>query len=63
MLGIFRRYVNKIGRALYFCRYEHSSPVRSSLKWEETQFNGLAGWEMGDMKKCKIRCLVFNVIL
>ena len=41
MLGIFTRYVNKTGRALYFCRYEHSSPVRSSLKWEETQFNGV----------------------
>ena len=41
MLGIFTRYVNKTGRALYFCRYEHSSPVRSSLKWEERQFNGV----------------------
>ena len=41
MLGICRRYVNKTGRALYFCRYEHSSPVKSSLKWEETQFNGV----------------------
>ena len=41
MLRIFRRYVDKTGRALSFCRYEHSSPVRSSLKWEETQFNGV----------------------
>lgn len=41
MLGIFTKYVNKTGRALYFCRYEHSAPVRSSLKWEETQFNGV----------------------
>ena len=41
MLGIFTRHVNKTGRALYFCRYEHSSPVRSSLKWDETQFNGV----------------------
>ena len=41
MLGVFTRYINKTGRALYFCRYEHSSSVRSSLKWEETQFNGV----------------------
>ena len=41
MLGVFTRYVSKTGRALYFCRYEHSSSVISSLKWEETQFNGV----------------------
>ena len=41
MLRIVRRYVNKTCKALSFCRYEHSSPVRSSLKWEETQFNGV----------------------
>ena len=41
MLRIFRRYVNKTGRVLYFCRYEHSSPVRTSLKCEAKQFNGV----------------------
>lgn len=41
MIRIFRRYVNKTGRALYLCRCEHSSPVRTSLKCEETQFNGV----------------------
>ena len=41
MLRIVRRYVNKTCEAPSFCRYEHSFPVRSSLKWEETQFNGV----------------------